>query len=78
MRKTKLMRESEQVRNLAHTIVNHPALEELLQRLDYKLLNRARFATPAEREEIFRIMDNRDLFFKELQAIVANAKEIEQ
>ena len=54
----------------AKTLLNNPAKEQVIIKVQLNLLERFRRGNLAEREEISRIIDSMDLFFYELQVIV--------
>jgi hypothetical protein len=64
--------------DFAKAVVNHPAKEKVLTRIDANLLKAFRKGTPEVREEVVKIMDSSDLFFKELEVIIAESVKLNE
>ena len=71
-----MTRGSKHLESFANTVLDHPLLDEVKDRVALKMLRRFRAATPVEREIINSLMDNDLAFFAELRAIVAENKEL--
>ncbi len=56
--------------SFAEMVMNHPGKDKVLDRVDSRLLRKFRGGTPEIREEVVRMMDSTDMFFKELQVII--------
>ncbi|RKZ99723.1 MAG: hypothetical protein DRQ42_07140 [Gammaproteobacteria bacterium] len=65
-----------QLLNLAKTVINHAALEAVLERVDKRHLSRFRTATPQVREEINACMDADIAFLQELKMIIAESETL--
>jgi hypothetical protein len=65
-------------RDFAKMVLNHPAFEDIREDVEFKIFQRFRSATVAEREILNCILDNGSLFFKELKALVAQEQDIQE
>ena len=66
-----------QQEDFAKMVVDHPEFKEVMTRVDMRLFNKFRTATPQEREIINAIMDSGLMFVRELRAIADGAEDLE-
>jgi len=62
--------------DFATLVINHHALDTVRDRIQLNLFQRFRRGTEEERNIIADIMDAEGLFFKELQVIADDAKQL--
>lgn len=66
-----------QLKAFAELVLSHDALLTVRERVQKRLFDRFRRATPAEREVINAIMDNENLFHEELKIVLNEFAAIE-
>jgi len=64
-------------RDFAKMVLNHSALDGVIERVHLKLFQKFRKGTDEERQIIADILDAGDLFIREIRAIDAEATEID-
>jgi len=62
-----------QLVDFARLVLNHPAKQKVIDRIDTKLLHQFRKGSPEVREECIKVLDSTDLFFAELRVVVDEA-----
>lgn len=62
---------TETMADFSRLVLDHPAKEQVRTRVQLRLFERFRKASPEERDVINAIMDNEQLFWREIEAVVA-------
>ena len=65
----------ERLADFATIVLGHPAAAGVRERVQRRLFEKFRTATPVERDVINAIMDNESLFWRELEALKAETQE---
>ena len=64
-------------RDLAKTIINHPALDSVVERINKRMFNRFIAANDEERKVISDIITSMNLFLKEIRSIDVEGEDLE-
>ena len=67
----------ESQRDLANTIIKHPALAAVVERVQHRLFKKFITAADDERKVISDIMTSMDLFLKELRVVGAESETVD-
>ncbi|RLD75677.1 MAG: hypothetical protein DRJ15_16625 [Bacteroidetes bacterium] len=68
----------QQQRDLAKTIISHPALSEITERIQQKMFKRFITANDDERKVISDLITSMELFLKEIRAIDVEGEDLDK